>query len=262
MDIKNKLHKLKTVLRKYPGAVVAFSGGVDSTLLLKVAADVLKGKVIAVTAVSPLYPQGEIANARKITRQLGIEHRIIKSHELTNPRFIKNTRNRCFYCKLELFQKLNAIAERSGYPVLEASNKSDLQDYRPGLRAARKLGIESPLIAAALEKDEIRKLARALKLSNWNKPSMACLASRIPYGHHVLRRSLRRIDRAELYLRKIGIHQVRVRDYYPLARIEVFEREFAKVLGMRSHIVKHLRRLGYKYIALDLEGYHTGSLNR
>ena len=262
MTLKKKLSNLKSILRKYPGAVVAFSGGVDSTLLLKVATEVLKEKVIAVTAVSPLYPKGEIASARKITRLLGTEHWIIKSNELANPLFIKNSRKRCFYCKIELFQKLKAMASIPGYPVLEASNKSDLRDWRPGLSAAKKLGIKSPLIAAALEKEEIRKLAKEFKLPNWNKPSMACLASRIPYGHAILGKTLLRIGRAENYLKKIGARQVRVRDYYPTARIEVAEKEFSKILKMRGRVIKHFRKLGYKYIALDLEGYRTGSLNR
>ncbi len=256
-----KLERLKNLLNKMPGAVVAFSGGVDSTLLLKVAADVLKTQVIAVTASSDLYPDSELKTAKKIARLLKVKHLVIKSCELKNPLFPIYPPSRCYYCKTELFQSLKKIADRRGYVVLEASNYSDLNDVRPGIVAARKLGVVSPLIQVRLTKDEIRKLAKKFKLPNWNKPSMACLASRIPYGLRIDRKTLRRIDRAEHFLRKLGFSQVRVRDHFPVARIEILQNDFESLLRHRKKVTIYFKKLGYKYITLDLEGYRTGSMN-
>jgi len=242
--------------------VIAFSGGVDSSLLLKVAKDVLRDRVVAVTAVSSLYPKDELFTAKKIAREINCPHIIIETCELDDPQFVQNPRNRCYYCKIELFKTLIRIANKYGYVVVEASNKSDLSDYRPGIIAAKKLVIKSPLIDAGLEKKEIRALARKLGLPNWNKPSMACLASRIPYGRMIDRKTLKRVGSAEGYLKKLKLSQVRVRDHYPIARIEVLNDEIKKILNNRERIVKYFRRLSYKYISLDLEGYQTGSLNR
>ena len=258
----NKLSNLKRILHKYPGVIVAFSGGVDSSLLLKVAKDVLKKKVIAVTAVSALYPKTETEAAMRIARQLKIRHIKIPSREMKTPVFVKNPRNRCFHCKIELFKVLKTIGRRYGYEVIEASNKSDLSDYRPGLLAVKRLGVRSPLIKAGLTKEEIRQLSRRFKLPTWNKPSMACLASRIPYGHMIDKKTIKRIERAEKYLKNMGLNQVRVRDHYPVARIEVLENETRMILRQRKKIVQYLMVLGYKYVALDLEGYQTGSMNR
>ncbi len=256
-----KLEKLKNILHKMPGAVVAFSGGVDSTLLLKVAINVLKTHVIAVTASSDLYPDSELKTAKKIARLLKVKHLVIKSCELRNSVFVKNPPARCYYCKVELFQALKKIADRRGYVVLEASNYSDLNDVRPGISAARKLGVVSPLIQARLTKNEIRELAKKFKLPNWNKPSMACLASRIPYGFKIDRKTLRRIDRAEQILRRLGFSQVRVRDHFPIARIEILQNDFESLLKHGEKVAIYFKELGYKYIALDLEGYRTGSMN-
>lgn len=257
-----KLNKLKGILGKYPGVVVAFSGGVDSSLLLKVAKDVLENRVVAVTAESPLYPDDESIIAKKIARKLKCQHMFIQSCELEDPKFVSNPRKRCYYCKIELFKNLKKIARKFNYTVIEASNKSDLSDYRPGLLAIKKLGVKSPLIEAGIEKDEIRALARKFRLPNWNKPSMACLASRIPYGRKIDRKILRRIESAEGYLKKLKLTQVRVRDHYPIARIEVQNNEMKRILSYYNRIVKYFKKLGYKYITLDLEGYQTGSLNR
>jgi|UniRef100_A0A7V3RFY3 uncharacterized protein len=256
-----KFEKLKRILKRYPGVVVAFSGGVDSTLLLKVAKDVLKDNVIAVTASSPLYPQSEINNAKKIARLLKVRHKIIHSRELENKAFKNNPRNRCYYCKIEMFKNLKKIAERDGYEVIEASNYSDLGDFRPGLRAVNELDIHSPLIEAGLKKDEIRELAKYLKLPNWAKPSMACLASRIPYGVKIDEKILRRIEESEAVLKDSGFIQCRVRDHFPIARIEIIPDDFEKLLKKRDKIIKSLKKIGYKYISLDLEGYRTGSMN-
>lgn len=258
---EKKLQKLKKILYSYPGVVVAFSGGVDSSLLLKLAKDILKHKVIAVTASSPLYPDAETRMAAKIAGMLKTKHLIIHSNELENPDFVKNPRNRCYHCKIELFKKLKGIAKKYGYVVLEGSNYSDLKDFRPGLTAAKKLNIKSPLIEAGLTKVEIRELARQFKLPNWNKPSMACLASRIPYGIKIDKKKLKRIERGEEFLRNLNFSQCRVRDHFPTARIEIVENEFKKFFKYKKQIVKQFKKLGYKYITLDLEGYRTGSMN-
>jgi uncharacterized protein len=257
-----KAIKLKNLLGRYKGVVVAFSGGVDSTLLLKTAKDILKNNVIAVTAASPIFPRDETLSAKRIARGLKCRHIIVRSDELRDSRFIHNPRNRCYYCKIGLFKALKKIARKYDYAVIEASNKSDLQDYRPGLIAAWKLGVKSPLIEAGFDKAEIRKRARQLGLANWNKPSMACLASRIPYGVKISVKVLERIELAEKYLKKQKLSQVRVRDHYPIARIEVLKKDIKNVLDNRQKIAKYFKRLGYKYTALDLEGYKTGSLNR
>ncbi|MEO0216398.1 MAG: ATP-dependent sacrificial sulfur transferase LarE, partial [candidate division WOR-3 bacterium] len=204
---------------------MAFSGGVDSTLLLKVALAVLKDRVVAVTVDSPLYPKGELREAKKIARRLKVRHLIIHSDELKNQNFVKNKKTRCYYCKIELFRNLQKIAREYGYTVVEASNKTDLKDFRPGLLAAKKMGVDSPLIKAGLLKEEIRMLARKFGLPNWNKPSMACLASRIPYGRRIKREVLTRISKAEDYLKRFKITQVRVRDHLPIARLEVLPHE-------------------------------------
>jgi len=242
--------------------MVAFSGGVDSSLLLKVAKDVLKRDVIAVTAVSPLYPKEEFRGACRIAHFLKGKHIIIRSREYADKNFIKNPRNRCYYCKLELFKKIKKIAARYGYNVLEASNQSDLRDFRPGLIAVKRLGIKSPLIEAGIKKDEVRAMAKKFRLPNWNKPAMACLASRIPYGRTIDKKTLKRIESAERYLKKFKLTQVRVRDHFPSARIEVQDHDLKKVLSRRSKVVEFFKKLGYKYITLDLEGYQMGSLNR
>lgn len=258
---EKKLQKLKKILYSYPGVVVAFSGGVDSSLLLKLAKDVLKQKVIAVIASSPLYPDSETNQAKKIAHMLKAKHLIIHSNELENPDFVKNLRNRCYHCKIELFKKLKEIAKNYGYVVLEGSNYSDLNDFRPGLIAAKRLNIKSPFIEARLTKTEIRKLARQFKLPNWNKPSMACLASRIPYGIKIDEKNLARIESGEEFLRSLKFSQCRVRDYFPIARIEILENEYKKIFKYKKKIVRQFKKLGYKYITLDLEGYRTGSMN-
>jgi uncharacterized protein len=260
-NTKTKIQKLKRILRSYPGVVVAFSGGVDSSVLLGAARDVLGKRVLAVTASSPLYPAEETAQARRICRRIGVRHLVFESREMEMPQFRKNPRNRCFYCKWELFTFMKKIAGLLGYKVVEGSNRTDLGDFRPGRIAARRLGVRSPLAEAGLEKSEIRLLARRLKLPNWNKPAMACLASRIPYGRVVDKKTLDRINRAESYLRRLELTQIRIRDHVPIARIEVPPAEFARVLRIRERIVKYFRKLGYKYVTLDLAGYQTGSMN-
>ncbi|MGB3340845.1 MAG: ATP-dependent sacrificial sulfur transferase LarE [bacterium] len=259
---QNKIRKIKTILRRYPGAVVAFSGGVDSTLLLKLTIDVLKDNVVAVTAASPIHPKKEIINAKKLAKSFGCKHICIRTCELTNPRFVSNTKNHCYFCKLQLFKHIKSIAAKYGFTVIEGSNKSDLSDHRPGLKALKKLKILSPFIEVGFTKQEIRSTARKLHLPNWEKPSMACLASRIPYGKRIDKQILERIDRAENYLNRLNLSQIRVREHFPLARIEVYPTEFNVILDNRQRIIKHFKRLGYKFMVLDLAGYQTGSFNK
>jgi len=259
--INAKERKLKAILGSYPGVVVAFSGGVDSSVLLKAARDVLGIRVLAITARSSLYPPAETALARKIARAIGVRHLVFESREMGMPQFRKNPRNRCYYCKWELFSFMKKIAEQLGYAVVEGGNRSDLGDFRPGRIAARKLGVRSPLAGAGLEKSEIRQLARRFKLPNWDKPAMACLASRIPYGWTVDIKTLDRIGKAESFLRRLKLNQIRVRDHLPIARIEVLPSEFTRILRHRGQIIKYFKWLGYKYITLDLIGYQTGSMN-
>ena len=242
--------------------MVAFSGGVDSTFLLKVAKETLGDKVIAVTVVSAIHPKKEITAAKKIARRLKCKLLVVKMNVLDDKHIKHNQRSRCFHCKLALFRRIRQIAKGYGYVVIEATNKSDLKDYRPGIKALKKLKIESPLMKAGFEKDDIRRSARRSGLPNWDQPSMACLASRIPYGREITPQALRRIDRAEEYLRERGIRQVRVRDHYPVARIEVDRSDFKWIIDNRKKVATHLAKFGYKYVTLDLAGYSTGSLNR
>jgi len=260
--IIKKLERLKNILKNYHGVIVALSGGVDSSLLLKIAKDVLENRVIAITAASPIHPKDEINAARTIAQKLKCKHIIFQSKELKNPKFVNNPKNRCYYCKLELFKNLKRIAAKYSYDVIEGSNTSDLSDYRPGFKALNKLGIKSPFIESDIDKKDIRKLAKKFRLPNWNKPSMACLASRIPSEKIINKKILKRIESAEAYLKKLQLTQVRVRDHYPIARIETLDNEFKIVLKHRKKITTYFHNLGYKYITIDLLGYQTGSLNR
>lgn len=260
--MNRKLHKIRSILKQQRGVVVAFSGGVDSSLLLQIAKDTVPDHVIAVTASSPIHPEQELELAKHIARRLHNKHVILKSDELKKKKFTSNPRDRCYHCKLALFKKIKKFAARNGYTVIEASNASDLQDYRPGLRALKELRITSPFIEARLSKQEIRTLAKKYKLPNWDRPAMACLATRVPYGRKITKKILQRVEAAERYLTRLGLSQVRVRDHEPIARIEIMPDEFKKIVSQRTKITRHFRKLGYLYVTLDLEGYTIGSLNR
>ena len=259
-----KYKKLESILKKMGGVLVAFSGGVDSTLLLRTARDLLDGNVRAVVAASETYPQREIREARRLAARFGVKVRVIKTRELENPDFYRNPPERCYYCKQELFSRLLEIARREGIPyVLDGANADDSQDFRPGSRASRELGIRSPLQEAGLTKEEIREVSRSLGLPTWNKPSLACLASRFPYGAEIDRKSLARVGRAEDALRRAGFTQVRVRHHGPVARIEISAVEFPRIIEdkTRRTIVRNIKKAGYLYVTLDIEGYRTGSMN-
>ena len=261
---REKFEKLQQIIRSYGRLVVAFSGGVDSSFLLKVAHDVLGDSVLAVTAQSVTFPEREYQEAVAFAKKWGIRHRTIVSEELDVEGFAENPVNRCYLCKNELFTKIKGIAneEQTNF-VAEGSNMDDLTDYRPGLQAVKEQGVVSPLRLAGLTKKEIRILSKDLGLSTWDKPAFACLSSRFPYGEKITREKLIAIDRAEQYLRDIGFYQVRVRHHGTIARIEVDAIEITRFLDeqLRADIDKHLKSLGFTYVCIDLKGYRTGSMN-
>jgi pyridinium-3,5-biscarboxylic acid mononucleotide sulfurtransferase len=262
--LSKKLRKLESILRRMPKALVAFSGGVDSTLLLKVATDVLGKNVLAVIAASATYPGKEIREARAMAVKLKVRHRVIHTREIENPDFVKNPPLRCYYCKQELFSALKRIAGKEGMAfVLDGQNLDDEGDFRPGARAGQELGIRSPLKEAGLTKNDIRKISKAFGLPTWNKPSLACLASRFPYGMEIDVKSLKQVGAAEDFLRSLGFGQLRVRHHGQIARIEIIPREFGKIMKpeIRTKIVGRFKKLGYLYATFDLAGYRTGSMN-
>lgn len=263
MGIEQKLFRLKKIISDCGSVLVAFSGGADSTFLLKTALDALpKEKVLAVTAFSPVRPKEELFFSKGIARSLSAPHRIIKTYELKNKKFISNTVKRCYFCKLELFSKLKTISAKLDLNVVaDGTCLSDRQDFRPGSLAGQELKIRPLLLEAGLAKEDIRRLSRMAGLITWNKPSSACLVSRIPYGTRISRALLGRIDRAEAYLKKLGFAQIRLRHYDGLCRIEVSGEDIERLIKERVRIVDRLKKIGYNYITLDLEGYRTGSLN-
>ena len=264
MGPDTKWQHLLSLLREIQPAVIAYSGGVDSSLLLKAAAGAMGPNLIAVTAVSETYPSGELAQAGEFTRTLGVRHRVFQTGELSSEEFARNTPDRCYFCKKELFTKLKQIADCEGIAaILEGSNVDDLRDRRPGRRAAEEFSVRSPLVEAGLTKAEVRELARAKGLFQWDKPSLACLSSRIPYGTRITTEALSTIQAAEVALRGLGLRQVRVRHYGDTARIEVEREDFGKLVAgdAAARITRSLKELGYTYVCLDLDGYRTGSMN-
>lgn len=261
-EIKEKLNVLKTILKRTDGAVIAFSGGVDSTFLLKLAWEVLGDKAIAVTAHSETYPRRELEEARQFTEAQGIKHIVIETLELEIEGFADNPPDRCYYCKHELFSKLTKIAGENGLKyVLDGSNYDDRNDHRPGMRAARQLGVLSPLKESGLTKGEIRELSREYGLSTWDKPSFACLSSRFPYGTRITPEKVAVIGEAEDFIRDLGFRELRVRHHDSIARIEVAKADLMNIVAHADQITEKLKSLGFLYVTLELSGYKTGSMN-
>lgn len=258
----DKLAELKEILSGMENALVAYSGGVDSTLLLKVAHDVLGDRAAGLIVISPTLPDRELKQARDIAATQGFKLIEKNSQEMDLPDFTSNSERRCYFCKDHLFKLLNDYGEQNGYQIiLDGSNADDLGDYRPGLLAAQEQSVRSPLQEAGFNKEEIRQLAKELKLSNWDKPSSPCLSSRIPYGTEITLNLLQQLEKAEDYLSVLGFNEFRVRHHGDVARIEILPQDFQKLLDHRLEIVKSFKDYGYKYITLDIKGFRSGSLN-
>lgn len=263
--LENKYDNLKNMLNDMGELVIAYSGGVDSTFLLKVASDVLgKENVLAVTSSSETYPKKQLEEAEELAKLMGVEHLIIYTSELENDKFAQNDKLRCYYCKHELFSEVIRLAEDQGYKyVADGSNYDDhLHDYRPGIKAAAELEVRSPLKEAEFSKEDIRIISKKLDLPTWNKASFACLSSRFPYGDKITADNLNKVDQAEEFLQQYSFNQLRVRHHDDnTARIEVMPEDMPLLLEYREEIVNHLKDIGYIYITMDIEGYRTGSMN-
>jgi uncharacterized protein len=263
--LTKKKQRLESILEACGALTVAFSGGVDSTFLLAVAKEVLGEHVLAVTATSAIHPRTESLAAAEIARTLDVAHRMVSSREMELPEFVANPSNRCYVCKRHVMAEVIRIAAEMGIAhVAHGANVDDLGDVRPGLKAAEELGLLAPLVEAGLTKAEIRTLSRRMGLATWNKPSMACLASRIPYGTVITPENLRMVEAAEDFLHGLGLAGCRVRHHGAVARIELAQKDLKKALTepVRTAIVRRMREIGFQYAAVDLEGYVMGSLNR
>lgn len=264
--LQNKFNRLKKILKQMQSVLIAYSGGVDSTFLLKAALLSLpKDNVLAVTAKSETYSKSELRDAKRFAELMGARHKVVATSELGIKGFSENPVNRCFYCKDELFSKLKAFAkkEKLNY-VLDGTNKEDDSDYRPGRKAAISKGVRSPLKEAGFIKKDIRECSRRLKLPSWDKPQMACLASRFPYGEAISEKKLSRIEKAEDYLKHLGFDGCRVRHHDGIARIELMNGKILKLVDekIRYKVALQFKKLGFRYVTVDLEGYRQGSMNQ
>ena len=258
-----KLDKLEKILKNLKCVVIAYSGGLDSTFLLKMAVDTLgKDNVIAVTARSATYPASEYREAKRLVRRMKARLITIRTDELEMKNFRRNPVNRCYYCKKELFTKIDAIRRKFNMNfVCDGTNLDDMKDIRYGRKAAKELGIRSPLLEAKIAKSDIRKFSKRLKLPTWDKPSFACLASRVPFNSDITAKDLSRIEMGEDYLRRLGFRQVRLRLHGDIARLEVQKKDLAKAVKLKDAITAKLKKLGFTYVTLDLAGYRTGSMH-
>jgi uncharacterized protein len=262
--LETKEQHLRDLIAGLDSCIVAFSGGVDSSYLAVVAHRVLGEKALSVTAESPSYPTFQRNIALNIVRRFGLRHEIIASNEMNDANYVANPTNRCYFCKHELYTRLQTMAESRGYRyVLDGNNLDDTGDYRPGRQAGRELEVRSPLIEAGLRKDEIRELSRRLDIPTWDQPSSACLSSRIPYGSEVTVEKLRMIDRGEEALRAMGFAQCRVRHHGDVARIEIAREELSSALSLDvfDRLSREFKKIGFKFVTIDVDGYRTGALN-
>ena len=264
LPLQQKLRHLRQIFSAMDSVLVAYSGGIDSTVVLKVAYDQLKDRAVGITALSPTFPALELDVAKRVAQEIGVRHELVRTDQLQILAFAENDATRCFHCKTDLYQLLGALRDaRAGAVMVDGTNLDDLGDDRPGIKAAREWGVRSPLVEAGLSKAEIRTLAHDLGLSNWDKPAAACLSSRIPRGIPITREKLSRIEQAEAVLQAEGFRHYRVRDHGEIARIEVGQDELARLIeqerGLR--VSRQLKELGFLFVTIDLEGYRPGGVS-
>ena len=264
LSLEHKLHHLREIFAAMDSVLVAYSGGIDSTVVLKVAHDQLLDRAVGVTAISPTFPAIELETATRVAKEIGVRHELIETDQLKIPAFTENDANRCFHCKTDLYRLLGRLRElRAPAVIVDGTNLDDLGDDRPGIRAAREWGVRSPLVEAGLSKSDIRSLAKDLGLSNWDKPAAACLSSRIPRGTTITREKLSRVEQAEEILFVEGFRHCRVRDHGEIARIEVGQDELARIIECERgvKISRRVKKLGFRFVTIDLEGYRPGGVS-